>query len=105
MRNLHRRRVTAGDSDDAALENSENADVGAHETSVEDDDIIISESLPATDVPTIIFPCISDALTWLSCGRCPNLEGELSIPPSISPPVELQAASQVQVDLEYASFV
>lgn len=57
----------------------------------------LRESLPATDVPSIVFPCIRDALTWLSCGRDPNLRGELLTPPAFPPPPQLQEATHVQV--------
>ncbi|XP_066961993.1 folylpolyglutamate synthase, mitochondrial-like [Macrobrachium rosenbergii] len=60
-------------------------------------DFNYSERLPATDVPSIIFPCILDALVWLSCGRCQSLHSELVIPPAFPPPEQLREASQVQI--------
>ncbi|KAK7078098.1 hypothetical protein SK128_023155, partial [Halocaridina rubra] len=61
------------------------------------DDMTLSQNLPASDVPSIIFPCINDALLWLSCGRCESLQGELIVPPAFPPPQYLQKASQIQV--------
>ncbi|KAK8380551.1 hypothetical protein O3P69_016861 [Scylla paramamosain] len=57
----------------------------------------LTSSMPASDVPSIIFPCIQDALVWLSCGRDPNLTGELLTPPAFPPPARLQEATQVQI--------
>lgn len=57
----------------------------------------LTSSLPASDVPSIIFPCIQDALVWLSCGRDPSLTGELLTPPAFPPPALLQKATQVQI--------
>lgn len=54
-------------------------------------------NLPAMDVPSIIFPCIHDALKWLSCGREAMLQGDLLQPPAFPPPRKLEEASQVQV--------
>ncbi|XP_069165999.1 folylpolyglutamate synthase, mitochondrial isoform X2 [Procambarus clarkii] len=51
----------------------------------------------ATDVPSIIFPCIRDALMWLSCERISNLRGEVLTPPAFPPPLRLQEATQVQI--------
>ncbi|KAK8740993.1 hypothetical protein OTU49_002813 [Cherax quadricarinatus] len=61
------------------------------------DNLNLSTSLPATDVPSIIFPCIHDALAWLSCERVPNLRGELLTPPAFPPPPQLREATQVQI--------
>lgn len=63
----------------------------------------LTSSLPASDVPSIIFPCIRDALVWLSCGRDPNLTGELLTPPAFPPPPLLQKATQVQVSVIYSN--
>ncbi|XP_076054249.1 folylpolyglutamate synthase, mitochondrial-like [Oratosquilla oratoria] len=57
----------------------------------------ISSTLPADDVPSITFPCINDALVWLSCGRNAELSNSLQTPPAFPPPQSLQEASQVQV--------
>ncbi|KAK4310151.1 hypothetical protein Pmani_018264 [Petrolisthes manimaculis] len=57
----------------------------------------LDDKLPASDVPSIIFPCIKDALLWLSCGRNPNITGELLTPPAFPSPEALQEAAQVQV--------
>lgn len=54
-------------------------------------------NLPAMDVPSIIFPCIHDALKWLSCGREAMLQGDLLQPPAFPPPRKLEEASQVQI--------
>ena len=61
------------------------------------ENINLTSNLPASDVPSIIFPCIKDALVWLSCGRNPNLTGELLSPPAFPPPPLLQKATQIQV--------
>ncbi|KAG7177986.1 Folylpolyglutamate synthase-like [Homarus americanus] len=65
--------------------------------SAHEDNLNLTTSLPATDVPSIIFPCIRDALLWLSCGRNQSLRGEISVPPAIPPPPQLQEATQIQV--------
>lgn len=62
-------------------------------------------NLPAMDVPSIIFPCIHDALKWLSCGREAMLQGDLLQPPAFPPPRKLEEASQVQVCNHFFPFI
>lgn len=59
----------------------------------------LTSTLPASDVPSIIFPCIQDALLWLSCGRDPSLKGELLTPPAFPPPQRLQEATHIEVSV------
>merc|ERR1712179_259360 len=53
--------------------------------------------LPADDVPSLTFPCINDALIYLSCGRDKSISGEVTTPPAFPPPNALREASNVQV--------
>lgn len=62
-----------------------------------ENNLSLTPNLPASDVPSIIFPCIQDALLWLSCGRDPSLTGELLSPPAFPPPQRLQEAAHIQV--------
>lgn len=62
-----------------------------------ENNLSLTPNLPASDVPSIIFPCIQDALLWLSCGRDPSLKGELLSPPAFPPPQRLQEAAHIQV--------
>lgn len=64
-----------------------------------ENNLSLTPNLPASDVPSIIFPCIKDALLWLSCGRDPSLTGELLTPPAFPPPQRLQEAAHIQVSV------
>lgn len=75
---------------------NEETDSETHCTGREDE---LDTNLPATDVPSIIFPCINDALLWLSCGQNPDISGELLSPPAFPPPQALQEAAQIQASV------
>ena len=57
----------------------------------------VSSRLPGMDVPSITFPCIQDALIWLSMGRELKLDGTMTKPPAFLQPIKLLEAKNLQV--------
>ncbi|XP_068239077.1 folylpolyglutamate synthase, mitochondrial-like [Palaemon carinicauda] len=97
VRDLRKQKVVGENCDDIALEKTPVNQNELHNECHGETDFNYSERLPASDVPSIIFPCILDALLWLSCGRCQSLQGEMVTPPAFPPPEELREASHVQI--------
>lgn len=98
IRNQSKQKSESKNQEDTEMASTAQAEVLENNTN-------LTSSLPASDVPSIIFPCIQDALVWLSCGRDPSLTGELLTPPAFPPPALLQKATQVQVSHYHKSVV